>query len=85
MILPNPETDLSLSILFLGSDIISIFPKGSKMNIDDLLKNFLGKDKRRTPELFFDTLTFLYAVELIDLNGFKIILKKNDKTEQTLF
>jgi hypothetical protein len=85
MILPNPETDLSLSILFLGSDIISLFPKSLKISIDDLLKNFLNRDKRRTPELFFDTLTFLYAIEIIDSKGYKLILNKNDNTEQTLF
>ena len=45
------------------------------MIVEDLLKHFLKQDKRRTHNLFFDTLTFLYALEMIKEKDFKVTLK----------
>lgn len=85
MIIPQPEADLSLNIMIVGADIIKILKdKKNYIIIDDLLKEFLIKDKKRTHTLFFDTVTFLYSLDLIAINNYKVRLNY-DKTQQALF
>ena len=80
MILPHPESDLSLNIMVLGSDIIEILSRKFKSQdfvfIDNIMNEFLKKDIKRSPEHFFDALTFLYIVNVIDYKGHKIGLVK---------
>jgi len=83
MIIPYPENNLSLSIFVLGSEIIQLLKQ--EMNIDMLLMEFLKSDNRRSPELFMDTLTFLFAIGFIQIKGYKIKILKNDYTQTTLF
>ncbi len=83
MIIPYPENNLSLSIFVLGSEIIQLLKQ--ETNVNKLLMEFLKSDKRRSPELFMDTLTFLFAVGLINIKGYKIKKNKNDYTQTTLF
>jgi hypothetical protein len=85
MLKPNTETDLSLSIMYLGSEIISILPQNKYIYIEDILKKFLEADKRRSPDNFLDTLTFLYSLGLIDNTGYKIKLHKHAYTQTSLF
>jgi hypothetical protein len=75
MILPHPESDLSLNIMVLGVDIVKKLKSNSGFHlIENLMEGFLKKDKKRTPDMFINTLTFLYAVGLIELKGYKIKL-----------
>ncbi len=87
MIFPHPESDLSLSLMVLGSELIELLgQEKGYIFVEDLLINFLGKDKRRTPDLFLDSLTFLYAVGVIQTNGYKIKkVDTNGKTQRSLF
>lgn len=86
MLLPHPESDLSLNIMVLGSEVIELLNKEKKfVFIDDIMNQFLQKDRRRSPEYFFDTVTFLYMLGIIDYKGYKIKILKNDHTQQTLF
>jgi len=73
--LAQPETDLSLSSIYLGSILLHDLKKKKIVFVDDLMYEFLKKDKRRTPEMFFDVLTFLFMLGCIDLYGYKIISK----------
>jgi hypothetical protein len=83
MIIPYSESDLSLSILVLGSELLSEYDK--TILINDALIKFIEKDKRRTPELFIDTLTFLYTVGVVEIKGYKLNFVKNDSTQTALF
>lgn len=85
MLKPNTETDLSLSIMYLGSEIVSILSPQKYIYIEEVLTKFLQSDKRRNPELFLDTLTFLYSLNLVENSGYKIKLKKHAYTQTTLF
>ena len=86
MLLPHPESDLSLNIMVLGSEIIALLKRYKRsVFIDDIMNPFLEKDSRRTPEYFFDTITFLYMLDIINYTGYKIKLKRNDYTQKTLF
>lgn len=86
MLRPNPETDLSLSLMYLGSEVISILSSKKYVYIEEILMNFLKSDTRRNPDLFLDTLTFLYSLEIIEHSGYKIKLKNHhDYSQATLF
>lgn len=86
MIIPQPESDLSMGILVLGAEIISAIrsSKNQQMIIEDLLKQFMLSDIRRSPVLFFNTLTFLYAIGIIKEENYKVRII-NGYTQKTLF
>lgn len=85
MIIPQPEADLSLNIMVVGADIIKILIKSKDdMTVDTLIKKFLLKDNRRTPQLFFDTITFLYILGIFEENN-NIIKIKYGYTQKNLF
>ena len=81
MILPHPETDFKQNVLVVGADIIKILKTESKQSkyvlVDKVIDKFLKLDNKHTIELFFDSLTFLYALGFITHNGYKIKLVKN--------
>ncbi len=73
MILPEPESDLRMNILVLGNEILGeLIENRGAMLIEDLLQRFLKKDTKRTPKLFMDVITVLYALALINVKGYKI-------------
>jgi hypothetical protein len=86
MLLPHPESDLTLNIFVLGSEVITAL-KGKKdfTLIENIMRDFLKKSEKRSPDLFFDVLTFLYAVGFLDYKGYKMRLKKHDTSEPRLF
>jgi len=85
MIKPQPESDLSLNVIVVGADVIKILKKHKEyLVVEDLLKKFLLMDDKRAPGLFFDTLTFLYALGIIREDNYKVRLKY-DSAQKTLF
>jgi len=87
MIRPQPESNLSLNLLVLGSDVIRILEaKRSFVIIEDVMSEFLKDAPQKTPELFMNTLTYLYAIGLVEYQGYKLKLKgKDDHTQLHLF
>ena len=84
MIMPHPESDLSLNAIVVGADIMKILKDNKEyMIVEDLLKRFLTRDKRRTHRLFFNTLTFLYALGIIKEDKYKVRLNYGH-TQKTL-
>ena len=76
MISPQPEADLSLNVMILGADVIKILKSSQDYVIaEDLLKKFLFTNKKRSHDLFFDTLTFLYTLGIIREENYKIRLE----------
>ena len=82
----HPDMDLRESIFFLGSILLrELMPyKKHGVTIDTLLKKFLESSPRRTQKQFLDTITFLYAVGLVELNGYRV-RAKDGNPEETLF
>ena len=77
MILPHPESDLSLNIMVLGASILEKLQKEKKaIFLETLLESFLKNNTKRTPEIFYNTLTFLYCFDLIELKDLKLRLKE---------
>jgi len=84
MIRPQPESDLSLNTLVLGSEVIkSIKNQRGEISIHKLLINFLKKDTRRTHRHFFDTLTFLFTINAIEEKDYHVKVVKY-VTQKTL-
>jgi hypothetical protein len=86
MIIPQPESDLSLNVIVVGADIIKTLKdnKSDSMIVEELMKRFIVKDKRRTKKLFFDTLTFLYSLGIINEEHYRVRLF-HGYTQKTLF
>jgi hypothetical protein len=74
MILPHPESDLSMNIMVLGIDIVRLLKNREFVLLEDVLADFVKKDTKRTPDLFFNALIFLYSCGLVDKKGYKIRL-----------
>lgn len=78
MIKPYPEQDLNKNLMVVGAKVIELLnnKKRKKFIVEDILKDFLTKNKEYTPLDFFYTLSYLYALDIIEENSYKISLKK---------
>jgi hypothetical protein len=86
MVLPHPESDLSINLMVLGSEIIDVLRKQKTyIFAERVMREFLQRDQKRSHEHFFDALTFLYMLGMIEYQGYKIKLRKEDHAQQTLF
>ena len=84
MILPHPESDFSINILVVAADIIKELKQYKKVVLlEKVMKSFLKKDKKRTPDLFIKSLVFLYSFGLIEYNNYKVKLTPRIKSLQT--
>lgn len=62
--------------MVLGADIIkTLKSRVDYIIVEDLMNLFLAKDNRRTPQLFFDTLTFLFILGIVEEMNYKVRLK----------
>lgn len=79
MIIPHPESDMSLNLMVISSDIIRILQnKKDYVLIDNILKEFLNKDDRRTQDMFFNSITFLFSLGIIKEENYKMRLTYGD-------
>lgn len=85
MILPHPESDLSINIMVLGAEIIKMLKSRDFILIEDLMVSFLQGNKKRTPDMFLNALTFLFACGLIDRRGYKVKLIIRQPAQRELF
>ncbi|MFC1508891.1 hypothetical protein ACFL60_04285 [Candidatus Omnitrophota bacterium] len=80
MILPHPESNLSLNLMILGAEIIKQFKMQENfVLIETVLNEFLQKDLKRTPDMFINALTFLYAMGLIEKKAYRIKMNQRNK------
>lgn len=82
MILAHPESDLSLNIMVMGADLIRIMaPRKTSIFVEGLLKEFLKGDKRRTPDMFVNALSFLYAFGYVERVDHRVRLTVGERSE----
>jgi hypothetical protein len=75
MIFPHPESNFSLNLMVLGSDIVKILKlQKDFVLIEKILNIFLQKEEKRTPEMFLNALSFLFAMGLIEKKNYRIKL-----------
>lgn len=85
MILPHPESDLYLNLMILGADIIKQLKGKDFVLIESLLEKFLKMNTKRTPEMFFNSLTFLYSFDILEKKDYKIKLVAKNIRQPSLF
>ena len=85
MILPHPESDLRLNIMVLGVDIIEQLKGQDFVLVESLLEKFLKKGIKRTPDMFFNSLTFLYSCGVVEKKEYKVKLLISPKDQMNLF
>lgn len=80
VLLPQPESDLSLNIMVCGAEIIRLLNKvDGFITIEDLLNKFLSSDKKRYPSLFFKVLAFMYVLDVIKIDRYRISRKSKQQ------
>ncbi len=73
MALLHPESDLSMSLLAQGADILrELHTARRPLIVDDLLERHLRADRKRTSEGFFSTLDLLYTLGAIEREGYRV-------------
>ena len=86
MIIPEPETDLSLNLMVVSVDVIEIIRKILNKKeytiLDELIDKFIEKDSRRSIDLLLDSLTFLCFIDVIYFKDYKIIMKGKKRPTQ---
>ena len=81
MILPEPESDLTLNLLVVAADMIKILKKSKDfIFIDTLLDKFVELDKRRTKDLFYLSITILFSLGAIEMSNHMVRLSSFDTT-----
>ena len=92
MILAHPDSDLRKNLMVVGTDIVKILSaKKRKENfalVEDVMEEFLLASDHRTPDMFLNSLSFLFAMGIIERNEYKIklcIKNKNLPVQKTLF
>lgn len=78
MIKPYPEQDLNKNLMVVGAKIIELLNNKTRKRfvVENVLKDFLNKHKEYVPLDFFYTLSYLYTLDIIEENHYKIRLKK---------
>lgn len=85
MILPHPESDLSINIMVLGADVLKLLRGRDFILVEDLMLSFLQGNKKRTPDMFLNTLAFLFACGLIERKKYKVKLTTCQSEQRELF
>lgn len=79
MIIPHPESDMSMNLMVVASDILSILrDKKEYVLVDKILKEFINKDIRRNPDMFFNAVTFLFSLGIITEQNYKMRIINGD-------
>lgn len=76
MFIPTKHENLQKSTILLGADIIKSLKK-REYNVDDLFQNLKKVfEKDISLNQYYNTLTFLWLTDIIELNDFNLKLRK---------
>ena len=86
MILAHPDSDLRKNLMVVGADIVSILDaknhKDKFILVEDVMEEFLKADNQRTPDMFLNSLSFLFAMGIIERTDYRVkLLKLNKQTK----
>lgn len=80
MLLPTKYENLNKNLLVVGADLIVLLKKRI-YNIEELYQEY-KKTQSLSLEQYFNLLTFLWTVEVIDLNQHYISLKNTNVSKR---
>lgn len=86
MILAHPDSDLRKNLMVVGADIVSILDAKNHRDkfilVEDVMEEFLKADNQRTPDMFLNSLSFLFAMGIIERTDYRVkLLKLNKQTK----
>lgn len=71
--------------MVVGADIVQILSikkrKDTFVLVEDVMEEFLKGNDQRTPDMFLNSLSFLYAVGIIERNEYRIKLLRHNKQD----
>lgn len=74
MLIPSKHEKLDRNILVIGSDILSLL-KRKNYNVETLFQD-IKRLKSISLDQYYNTITFLWLSDLIDLKQYQLIVKK---------
>ena len=73
--------------MVIGADIVKIlsakYRKDTFVLVEDVMEEFLKISDQRTPDMFLNSLSFLYAVGIIERNEYRIKLLRLNKQNKS--
>jgi len=75
MINAHIEMDLNQHISVVSAKIIELIEAGDEMILETLMRRFLKKYEHYTPDQFMDGLVFLFSINCLNVQGYRVILK----------
>lgn len=88
MILAHPDSDLRKNLMVIGADIVKLLSIKNRKNkyvlIEDIMEEFLKVSDKRTPDMFLNSLAFLFSVGILERSEYRIkLLKPTIQKKQT--
>ena len=71
--------------MVLGADLIEQLKGQDFVLVENLLEKFLKKGAKRTPDMFFNSLTFLFSCGMIERKEYKVKLVVKSIKQSSLF
>lgn len=75
MLNAHVEMDLNQHIAIVSSKIIQLIEAGDEMILETLMRKFLKIYENYTPDQFMDGLVFLYSINCLSVQDYKVILR----------
>ncbi len=69
------EMDLNDHVSVVSAKIIDLIETSESLILETLMKKFLKKYELYTPDQFMDGITFLFSIDCLKVDGFKVVLK----------
>ena len=79
MLIPSKHEQLEKNLLVIGGDILSILQKRKIWNIEELFQN-LKKIKSINLNQYYNSITFLWLADIIQVDEYNILLKQKNDT-----
>lgn len=79
MLIPSKHEQLEKNLLVIGGDILSILKKRKIWNIEDLFQG-LKAVKSVNLNQYYNTITFLWLSDIIQVDEYNILLKQKNVT-----
>lgn len=69
------EMDLNQHISVVSSQIIQLIQIGDDLILEALMRKFLKNHEYYTPDQFMDGLTFLFSIDFLTVQDYRVIIK----------
>ena len=75
MINAHIEMDLNHHVSVVSAKIIGLVDAGEELILETLMRKFLKMYEQYTPDQFMDGLVFLFSIDCLTVQDYRVILK----------